>query len=114
MYDRMDNRLFETYKNSVMPHGHRIYVAVSDMVMANMCEYPTYQHEFPHRKFVLHCCTNFPRINITGQESDTHHSNTSTSISFQVYHLIARCTVNGIHPLDEKEIDFCVYKMWIL
>ena len=39
-------------------------------------------------KCVLRYCTNCPCIDITGQESDRHNSNTSTSICFNIYHLI--------------------------
>ena len=51
----MDNRLFETYKKSVMPHGIHIYATASAMAMDKMCEYPPYQHALPHWKCVLRC-----------------------------------------------------------
>ena len=33
------NRLFDTYQNSVMPHGKHIFNTASDMDMATMCTY---------------------------------------------------------------------------
>ena len=41
-----DNGLFETYKNSVMPHGSHIYATASDMSMDTMFAYPPSQHAF--------------------------------------------------------------------
>ena len=35
----MYNRLFETYKNSVMPHGKHIFKTASEMAMERMCAY---------------------------------------------------------------------------
>ena len=64
----MNNRIFETYKNSVMPHGRYIYATESDMAMATMCTYPPSQHALPNCKCVLHFCYNCPYIDITVQE----------------------------------------------
>ena len=61
------NRLFETYKNSVMPHGRHIYATASDMSMAAMSSYTPSQHALPHWKYVLHCCANFPCIDLPYQ-----------------------------------------------
>ena len=44
----MENGLFETYENFVMPHGHHIYAAAADMDMATMCAYTPYQHALSH------------------------------------------------------------------
>ena len=63
----MENHLFETNKNSFIPHGSHIYAKASDMDMDTMCAYPTYQHPLPHWKCVLHCCANFPHIDLTVQ-----------------------------------------------
>ena len=73
--------------------------------MATMFSYTPSQHVLPHWKCVLHCCSNCPRIDLTDQESDRHHSNASPSIIFHIYHLIARCTVHGRRPLDERKND---------
>ena len=71
-----------------MPYGRHIYSTASDMDMATMCTYPPSQHVFPHYKFVLHCCYNFPLIDLPYQESYRHHSNAYTSIRFHIYHVI--------------------------
>ena len=87
----MDNCLFETYKNSVMPHVRYIYATAADIAMAKICTYTPSQHAFPHWNFLLRCCSNCPRIGLPDQESDRHHSNAPPSINFQIYRLIARC-----------------------
>ena len=97
------NRIFETYKNSVMPHGCHIYATAADMAMDTSCAYPPSQHAFPHCKCVLSCCSNFPRIDLPDQESYKHYSNLSPSIYFHTHHLTARCTVHGRRPLEEKK-----------
>ena len=38
------NRLFDKYKNSVMPNGRHIHATVSDIATATMCAYPPSQH----------------------------------------------------------------------
>ena len=102
----MANRLFKTYKNSGMPHGCHIYAISSDMAMDTMRVYPPSQHLLPHYKFLLRCCENCPHIDIPVQESDRHHSDTSPSISFNIYHLIARCTVHGRLQIDKHTFLF--------
>ena len=87
-----------------MPHGRHIYATASDMDMAKICAYPPSQHAFPHGKCVLRCCYNCLCIDIPDKESDMHHSKTSPSISFHIYHLIARCAVHVRHPIDENKI----------
>ena len=61
------NRLFVTYKNSMMPHRRHIYATSDDMAMATICAYPQSQHAWPHWKCVLCCCSNFPHIDVTDQ-----------------------------------------------
>ena len=102
-----DNFLYDTYQNSVMPHGCHIYATPADTPMAKMYAYPPYQHEFIHWKCVLRFCSDFPRIYLSEQESDMHHSNASPSIIFLIYHLIEQCKVYGIRPIDENNI-FCL------
>ena len=101
----MSYRLFETYKNSVMPHGCHIYQTASPMAMETICAYPSPPHAFPHWKCVLHCYANFPHIDLPRKELDNHHSNICPTIRFNVYHLISHCIVHGICPLDEN--NFC-------
>ena len=50
----MASHILETYKNSVMLHGHHIYQIEYEMTVDTMCAYPLLQHALPHRKFVLY------------------------------------------------------------
>ena len=50
----------------------------------------------------MRCCEKCPSINIPDQETDDQYSNTSTSISFQIYHLIENCTTHGMLLLNDK------------
>ena len=68
-----------------------------------MCAYPHSDHSLPHWKFVLQCCEKFPRKNIPDQEIDDQYSNTSPSIRFHIYHIIARCTKSDRIPLNEDK-----------
>ena len=61
------NRLFDTYKNYLMPHGRHIYATAADMDMATICAYPPSQHALPYWKCVLCCCYNFPLIDLLYQ-----------------------------------------------
>ena len=86
--------IYETYKNTVMPHGHHINAKASDMTKAKMCKYPHSDHVFPHWKFVLRYCADCPCINIPKQETNNHFSETTPSIKFHIYHIIGRCTAH--------------------
>ena len=33
-----ENQIYETYRNTVMPHGHHIYAKAYDMEKSTMCE----------------------------------------------------------------------------
>ena len=94
--------IYETYKNMFMTHGHHIYTKVPEMEKATICAYKQSYHALPHRKCVMQCCAKFPSINLPDQETDDQYSNTSTSISFHIYHLIARCTTHGRLTLNDK------------
>ena len=82
----MDNCLFETYKNSTMPHGSHMYKTASEISMDTMCAYLSTQHGLQHWKFVLLYCADISSIDLSIQESDRHHSNTYPSIHFHIYH----------------------------
>ena len=43
-------------------------------------------------------------INIPDQEKDNHYSQTTLSIRFHIFHIIARFTDHGIIPLKDKKI----------
>ena len=46
-------RKYETYKNTVMPHGNHIYAKAYDMAKSTMCEYSQSDHALPHWKCAL-------------------------------------------------------------
>ena len=84
-----------------MPHKCHIYAKSSYIYNTTMCVYPWYDHAIPHWKCVLCCCADCLRINLPDQETDKQYSETSPSIRFHIYHIIARCTYNIIiqaHP----------------
>ena len=87
-----------------MPHGHHIYAKVSNTEKAKMCAYPQSDHELIHRKCVLRCCADCTCINLTDQETDNKYSETTPSIRFQIYHIIARCTAHGRITFKDKKI----------
>ena len=60
--------IYETYKNTVMPHGHRIYAKSSDISKATMRAYSKSDHALPHWKFVMQCCAKYPSVNLPYQE----------------------------------------------
>ena len=68
-----------------------------------MCAYSQSDHASTHWKCVLGCCEKFPSINIPDQEIDDNNPNSSPSISFHIYHLIARCTKHGRLLLTDKK-----------
>ena len=43
-----ENCIYETYKNTVMPHGRHIYAKSYDMAKATMCANPYSDHTLPH------------------------------------------------------------------
>ena len=98
------NNIYETYKNTVMPHGRHIYTKAYDMEKATMCAYPQSDHALPHWKCVLRCFANVTCINIPDQETDHQYSDTTTSIRFHIYHTIVCCTENGRIPFKDKKI----------
>ena len=53
----------------------------------------------------MRCCSKCTSVNLPDQETDDQYSNTSPSIIFHIYHIIARCTSHGRLPLNDKK--FC-------
>ena len=86
-----------------MPHGRNIYAKAYDMEKATICAYSQSDHVLPHWKFLLRYCAKFPRINLPDQEIDDRYPNTSPSIRFHIYHMIARCTKHGSLLLSDKK-----------
>ena len=97
------HHIYETYKNTVMSHGCHIYAKAYDMAKAKMCTYPQSEHSLPHWKYVFMCCTKFPCINLTDQETYNQYSEATPSIRFHIYHIIGRCTGHGRIPLKDKK-----------
>ena len=58
----------------------------------------------PHCKYVLQCCAKCLCAKITDQETDDQFSNTIPSIRFNIYHIIARCTIHERLPLNDKKL----------
>ena len=96
-------RVYETYKNTVMPHGRHIYARAYDMAKATIYVYSQSDYALPHWKCVLQCCAKFPSINLTDQETEYQYTDTSPSICFHIYHIIARCTKHGRLQLTDKK-----------
>ena len=76
-YGGKSNRIYDTYKNTVMPHGRHIYAKAYDMSKATMCAYSQSDHALPHWKCVLQCCAKCPGINLPEQETYDKYPNTS-------------------------------------
>ena len=89
-----ENRIYETYKNTVMPHGRYIIDKASDMEKSTMCEHPQSYHALQHWKYVMRGCVKCTSVNLPDEETDDQYSDTSTSISFHIYHLIKCCSTH--------------------
>ena len=61
---KKSHHIYETYKNTVMPHGRHIYAKEYDIAQATMCAYTQYDHAPPHWKFLLWCCTESVHVSI--------------------------------------------------
>ena len=86
-----------------MPQGCHISAKAYDMEKATMCAYAQSDHALTHWKCVLRCCAKCPSINIPDQERYYKHPDTTPSIRFHIYHLIARCTKHGKLPLTDNK-----------
>ena len=91
-----------------MPHGRHIYAKAYDMAKATMCTYPQSDNALPHWKCVLQCCSDCQCINLTDQETDKKHEETTPSTMFYIYHIIVSFTANGIIILKGKTYVTCV------
>ena len=76
------HHIYTKYKNTVIPHGRHIYTKSSDMVNATMCTYPQSNHALPYLKFVLRCCSEYTHINLSDQETNKTHEETTPLIQF--------------------------------
>ena len=71
-----------------------------------MCAYPHSDHALPHWKCVLRCCAECPHINLSDQETNKKHEETTPSIRFRINHIIGRCATHGRIPLKDKKIYY--------
>ena len=83
------------------------------MVKAKMCAYSQSDHALTHRKCVLWCCAKCTSINITDQKTYDKYPDTSPSIIFHIYHLIARYKKHGRLPLTDKIVFASVNRILI-
>ena len=78
------------------------------MAKATMYAYSQSDHALPHWKCVLQCCAKFPSINFLDQETDDQYPDTSPSIRFHIYHMIASCSKHGrLSVTDKKSCSRC-------
>ena len=96
----LSSSLFETYKNSVRPHGCHICNYSADITMSTMCPFPSQNHGLPQYKHVIICCDKYPGIIITYKKTNTYATNNSSEINFHVYHNVSRCNVHVICPYE--------------
>ena len=61
------NRIYETYKNTVITHGRHIYPKEYDMARATMCAYLHSDNVLPHWKCALRCSAKCPNISLPEQ-----------------------------------------------
>ena len=74
------------------------------MKKTTICAYPQSYHELSHWKRVMRYCAKCPSVNIPDQETDDQYSETSPSIIFHIYHIIARCSKHGRLMLNDNNI----------
>ena len=100
-YVEISSHIFETYKNSLRPHGCNIHNSATYMSMAKhyTCTYT--HHGLPHWKYVLRSCDKLPNIVIPSQDENKYITNTWPTIIFHVYRNISSCTVHGRHPYKD-------------
>ena len=72
-----------------MPHGRHIYAKASGIAKARICAYPHSYYALPQWKCVLRCCAKCTCVNLPDQETYDQYYNTTPSIRFHIYHLIA-------------------------
>ena len=87
-----------------MTHGCHFYAKVYYMEKAKMCAYPHSDNALPHCKCVFPYCATCPCTNITDQELDNEYSDTTPSIRFHIYNIIARCTNRGRIIFKDRKI----------
>ena len=80
----MASRIFETYKNSVMPYGRHIHKILAKMAISTMCKFPSDLYALTHWKFVLSSFKTCPSIVTPLQEYFSDSQNSCPKIHFHV------------------------------
>ena len=101
-YGKIASIIFETYKNSVRPHGFHINTTVPDMAMVTKCTCNYLNNYLKHQKYVLCCCDKCPSIIIPSQEANMDTPKKCTTINFNVNINVLRCTLHLRRPYKEK------------
>ena len=91
-------RIFETYNNSVQPHGCNVYNNTSDMNMAKIYPYAYKYNGLPHWKYVLCCCDKCPSTVLHIKEENKETTKTFSTIRFHVYRNVSHYTVQSQRP----------------
>ena len=102
--EEKSNHIYETYKNTFMPHECHIYSKAYNMSKATMCAYPQSDHALTHWEFGMQYCAKCQCVNLPYQEKNDQYSDTSPSIIFHIYHLISRCKTHGRFTFNEKNV----------
>ena len=85
----MKSRIFETYKNYIIQHGHHILKKTTATSIVAIRNFKYDKHDQPHWKYVLRCCYKRDSIIITGQELNRDDKNIYPTIQFmyaEYYH----------------------------
>ena len=85
------------------PHVRHIYAKADDMVKSKICAYSQSDHAQLQWKCVMQCCSKRPSINLPHKEKYDQYPNTSHSVRFNIYHIIARCTKHGKFSVKRQE-----------
>ena len=97
-YGKISSSIFETYTNSVGPHGFHIHNTAAYMAMATMCTSPSAHHALPHCKCVLCCCGKCPSMVIPSQEGYIDTTKTFPTLCSHIYKNVSCFTLNGRLP----------------
>ena len=93
-------RLFETNKNTAMPHGKYMFQTEYETAKERMCAYSSSKNVLPHWKHVLRCSAQFSRIDLSITELVQKNPNVIPTINVYVYQHIVHCTVHVRHPFN--------------
>ena len=98
----MTNSLFETYKNTVITHVNHMFQTASDMQMET-CMHT--HHQNMHKHIGNMCCVVMRNVHgfIFKVQNNTNTIRILSPFFFNFYQHIARCTVHGRCPFNEKK-----------